>query len=158
LIANTGSATDIVGYQWYVAPNQDCQLAAIAGATQSVLPFSESGYYVVEITNQNGCVSRSVCGTLFVPGTSVTDVLTLNQVSVYPNPTRGEFSVSADWDLTTPVGVELYDAVGKLVLAQAFQPTVAGQAFTLSQELAQGLYTLKLTSGNQIWTGKLVRN
>jgi hypothetical protein len=158
LIANTGSASDIVAYQWFVASNQDCQLTEIAGATQSVLSFTESGYYVVEVKNQNGCVSRSVCGTLFVPGTSVSEGLVLANVSIYPNPTQGEFAISASWDLTTPVSVELYDAVGKLVLVQSFKPTATGQAFTLNQELAQGLYTLKIASGNQIWTGKLVRN
>jgi hypothetical protein len=73
-------------------------------------------------------------------------------ISVYPNPTKGEFVV----DLSESVSgnAVLYDALGREVLRES----VNGNSLVFHiDHLASGIYTLKLTVGNDVKTVKVVR-
>jgi hypothetical protein len=73
-------------------------------------------------------------------------------ISVYPNPTKGEFVV----DLSESVSgnAVLYDALGREVLRE----NVNGNSLVFHiDHLSSGIYTLKLTVGNDVKTVKVVR-
>lgn len=69
------------------------------------------------------------------------------QVRVYPNPNTGQFSIATDLGRDTAYELALYDAMGKLVHRDQFEPGIQQQV-TLSNEVSPGAYTLR------IWTTK----
>ena len=66
-------------------------------------------------------------------------------VSVYPNPTAGRFAVVVPQELRPvgPASLQLYNALGQLVLEQAWQPAIGEQTVDAAH-LPPGLYTLRL--------------
>jgi hypothetical protein len=73
-------------------------------------------------------------------------------MSVYPNPTKGEFRV----DLSESVNgiAVLYDALGRAVSREE----VNGNSVVFNVEhVASGIYTLRLTVGNEVKTVKVVK-
>jgi hypothetical protein len=73
-------------------------------------------------------------------------------ISVYPNPTKGEFRLDLS-ELVNGTAV-LYDALGR----EVWREIVSGTAVVFHIEhLTAGIYTLKLTIGNDIKTVKVVR-
>jgi hypothetical protein len=122
-----------------------------------------TSYRVRIRTNCSNCITalnnndlRSVWSNQFgfnTPGNRW-DVVGANDlgISVYPNPTKGEFTV----DLSESVNgtAVLYDALGREVLREI----VSGSAVVFHIEhLSSGIYTLKLTVGNAVKTLKVVR-
>jgi hypothetical protein len=72
------------------------------------------------------------------------------EVSVYPNPTKGDIAISGA-NLSGKVSIELTDMTGRTVFAEQHTMS-ANQPLTLplNGKLAQGTYTLRLISANGI--------
>ena len=95
-------------YQWVDCDNNN---APVAGATaQSFIPV-ESGNYAVMIS-QDGCTIMSECNLIIV--TSTEDAWFKNQLSVSPNPTRGDIRLSFG-DLQN-VNIRILDLMGRVLL------------------------------------------
>jgi hypothetical protein len=80
--------------------------------------------------------------------------LTAAQLSVYPNPARGPFTVSLPETAgTTALQAELFNSLGQRVLTQ----TAAGHKLILRPEaLPAGVYTLRLHAGATVLTKRVV--
>ena len=100
-----------------------------------------------DYTDGNGCsavdtktVDVSLC-------TGITE-LTNTNISVYPNPARDAINIMMDASLINNTTIELYDAIGKLVIAEK----VMNVHTTVSiNHLAKGIYTLRILSeGKQV--------
>ena len=100
-----------------------------------------------DYTDGNGCsavdtktVDVSLC-------TGITE-LTNTNISVYPNPARDAINVMMDASLINNTTIELYDAIGKLVITEK----VMNVHTTVSiNNLAKGIYTLRILSeGKQV--------
>jgi hypothetical protein len=73
-------------------------------------------------------------------------------MSVYPNPTKGEFRVALS-ESVNGIAV-LYDALGRAVSREE----VDGNSVVFNVEhVASGIYTLRLTVGNEVKTVKVVK-
>jgi hypothetical protein len=122
-----------------------------------------TSYRVRIRTNCSNCITalnnndlRSVWSNEFgfnTPGNRE-DFISGNELgmSVYPNPTKGEFRL----DLSESVnGVAvLYDALGRAVSREE----VDGNSVVFNVEhVASGIYTLRLTVGNEVKTVKVVK-
>ncbi len=108
--ANQGSAT----YQWVDCNNGN---APIAGATNQSFTATSNGSYAVIIT-QDPCSTLSSCVTINSVG--VEEENGLAEISIYPNPSNGTFTISS---------------------------TIQGN-YTLINELGQTLMTIQLNAGN----------
>ncbi len=82
--------------------------------------------------------------------TSVSDIeANKNIFSIYPNPTKGEFTVDLVEDVEATVDV--VNAIGQLVLTQKIEGTT-----TINKKLAAGVYTVVVKTDAVVSTQKLV--
>lgn len=138
------SATVATAYQWYKDG------VAIAGATNRVYQPLENGLYGLTI-DSSGCNSvLSPVENFFF--TSV-DLVRLQQIVVFQNPSEnGIFRLSRGGD--APLNLELLDAQGRKLKALAWQ----GAQFELDlQELASGIYLLRLHDGENVGQLRLIK-
>ena len=72
------------------------------------------------------------------------------QVQLYPNPTRGSFTLMLPAELgRTPVSVKIINQLGQLVSERTVAMTAAGASAQFdASALAPGVYSLRLTSAN----------
>lgn len=141
-------------YQWYHDGTQ------VYGATQQTLAVSESGVYRVEITDDNTC--GAISDGFNVALTDVADGGDVTAghlpVHVFPNPTNGQFTIEADLYEVGPVHVELVNSIGEVVFTADEMYT--GGTFKTNVHmgtLANGMYNVVITTANDRWTVRLVR-
>lgn len=108
--------------------------------------INAAGEYEFNGYTVNGCDS-TVYLTVTVNQIGIDVVSTLDDVKVYPNPTRGKVTVTAE----NVVKVEVLDIVGRLVAT--FDNT---NTFDLSN-LGEGAYTLRITLPEGITVRKVVK-
>lgn len=149
-VMNTASTA--AAYQWYVNGN------AISGATLSSHSASVAGVYVVRTTDTNGCVYAYSAGTTFtmeVPPPPVDtrvgeEMLVLQSLSVYPNPTNGTLNLNFNNYVPATFAVRVYDLKGQEVFNVENQPEM-----DLSS-LSAGIYIMKVSTGSGAWVNKRV--
>jgi hypothetical protein len=91
------------------------------------------------------------CGTVFSLGVSEANETDL-QVSVYPNPATSIIRI--EHNLSTNIAYSLFDIIGNKVKSGA---VLSQQAVLDISALANGMYVLKIQSGDQIYTAKLIK-
>ena len=95
----------------------------------------------------NGCSATDTKTVNVSLCTGVTE-LTNTNISIYPNPARDAFNVMMDASLINNTTIELYDAIGKLVIAEK---VVNVQTTIKIDYLAKGIYTVRIVSeGKQV--------
>lgn len=72
------------------------------------------------------------------------------RVSVYPNPNRGVFSVQVDQGNFRSLQFELCDLSGKILQRQSFESSSGELSFSLQNEIASGIYLLRVSSATEI--------
>ena len=130
LIANATNAT----YQWI-----KCGVGPIQNANQkSYIPI-ESGNYAV-IVNQNNCIDTSGC--YFVSATGLLSNDIINDLKIYPNPTKGFIYLVSPY-LQRIKQIQLISTEGKML---PFELIKQEENFMLNlSDLSSGLYFLKLS-------------
>lgn len=92
--------------------------------------------------------------TIVAEGTSVNEIGESEKlVSIYPNPTTGVINVYFAQTNNEPFTIDLYDITGKVVstLADNEKQNEISYRFDLNDyKITQGIYFLKITSGNNI--------
>ena len=100
------SATGLVAaYQWLDCDNA---YATIPGEVNQFFTPAVTGNYAVEVT-QGSCVDTSAC--MLVDFTEIGQ-LELENLSVYPNPSTGEFTIEIDSKIES---IEVYDMLGRVM-------------------------------------------
>jgi hypothetical protein len=125
------TASSAVTYQWYLNGQQ------IAGASSQQYTPTQSGIYVVRITDVNGCVYQYSAGYNFIINVGINEASELKSVKIYPNPSTGVINIEDGKD--TPFQIEVYDATGKMV-TKTYTKTMVDLT-----GMESGLYLLKLT-------------
>ncbi|MGV3596826.1 MAG: T9SS type A sorting domain-containing protein [Bacteroidota bacterium] len=85
----TAAATGAT-YQWLDCDNS---YSVISGETSQSLTVTANGDYAVQVT-QNGCTDTSVC--ISITNVGVEPVSFANGIALYPNPTKGKFTVQTN--------------------------------------------------------------
>ena len=137
------SCSTLASYQWYLNGQ------SINGATSSVYTALQTGYYSVIGSDGNGCSATS--GQQYVTVSGIND-LPDNDIRIYPNPSNSfwQLELPASW-----IGAqyELFDANGNVIAKADIRTTVT----TVTTELSQGVYFIKINSGQQSVVRKLIR-
>jgi hypothetical protein len=135
------STSVYAGYQWLLNGNP------ILGAiTQDYVPVV-AGNYSVMATDSNGCTGTS--GTVFFNPVGVEDqVLDLQGLTVYPNPTNGVVNLRTLSPIDWPVAVEVWDMFGHKVKEFNMAHLMDVTAFDLT-DLAAAPYMMKVTTFNR---------
>ena len=105
-------------------------------------------------TDGNGCsasanqvVNVSLCTGIFE--------LNDNTVSVYPNPTNDMINITMDAELVNYATIELYDAIGKLVVSEKAKQTTTKVSLS---NYANGMYTIRIVAEGKQSIIKVVKN
>jgi hypothetical protein len=139
---DNGDATITAGtaatYQWI-----DCATnTAIAGATSQTLTVTVNGTYAV-IASNGSCSDTSDCVTIDYMKVSE---LSLDAISIYPNPTRDNVTVTMT---SASASIEIIDAQGKLLKATQ---VVNGDKIDLSTyETGMYIFRVKTENGTSIF-------
>lgn len=96
-------------------------------------------YYYTDINSCSATASQTVDVSLCTGINEVNDV----SISVFPNPTRELIHVKMDASVVDHATIQLYDAIGKLVISETVNNTVT----TLNiANYAKGMYTIRVVS------------
>lgn len=131
---DTLSSFNAEAYQWYLNGN------LIPGANSAVYVARESGEYSLEVTDANGCLSRSTGVNVIVNGIQYLE----NDFFIfYPNPFRNIFIM----DLKHPEdirSIDIYDVLGRSVFhREDFSISVSLIQADMTQH-SDGMYFLKV--------------
>lgn len=112
--------------------------------------FPASGTYNVMLVASNFCGSDTSYLTV---STSVTGIQELNahtSISVYPNPTDGQFNLVVDAGQSANFSVEVTDLQGRVVYQQDLGQILGNQKQVINlADVASGIYLVKVKSGNE---------
>jgi len=125
--------------------------STISGSVVVVSP-NVSTSYVVTGTDANGCSNTATVNLSVSACTGVSEITTASGVKVYPNPSKGEFSVVFNnEDAKT---VDVMDVTGRLVANM--NGTESTLNFNLGT-LANGVYYVRIQSNNTTEVVKLIK-
>jgi hypothetical protein len=140
------SASQATTYQWYKNGLK------LSGETNQTYTPTDSGIYVVRITDVNGCVKQYSKGykyTIASTNNGINSWIQSNQLSIYPNPSNGNFQIESNianqfnW-------INIYDTKGINVYSGRFV-----QSIDMSG-IDAGLYFVNFIANNgQIITKKI---
>lgn len=141
-------------YQWQFN-NVD-----IPGATNQSYDVTQSGYYTVYITDENGC---STSATIYVVITGSEELISDANVSVYPNPSNGNLTVQiVNSEMEGEISLEIVNAVGQQVFSslEKTSPPITKIQMDLHHQVnssvAAGIYIIELKTGHDFLRKKIV--
>ncbi len=142
----TGAADVVVNvrrYEWYAAGEK--------------MPVLITNYQQVILNGGNPTISREV---FFADPTAVAVTPEMaNQFEIYPNPSQGNVQVRYALDAASDVQVEVLNVMGERVRLVVDENQAAGtHVVDLGQDLAKGLYLVRLNSSNGASTLKMILN
>jgi len=140
-------------------------LPVVEIVSQNVNPWEEGTYSITyRVTDPSGNTSlpftRSVIYTYWPKCQSssvgLNPINTLEEsISVYPNPSSGLVTVDLKGSLAQSATIEVYNAMGQVILVKAFSETTGKFELNLSGH-ASGVYTVKLIADGQVITKRVV--
>jgi len=105
-----------------------------------------------EGVNQQGVVIDD----FVVEGTLANEQFEMNNIAIYPNPSKGTFNVSMGTII--PKTIQIYDLTGKIVSSKTeFQNNQSTVSLDLSN-ISSGIYFVKIVSENQSVTKRIIKN
>jgi len=122
----------------------------ITGETSQTYTPTTNGSFAV-IVGSGGCFDTSAC--LSVVNIGIEQMDYSNQISVFPNPSEGVFTLTLPSSLKSYSG-KIYSVSGNLV---AHFNSESSSSITFEIPII-GIYILELNIGNQIYYKKLVRD
>ncbi len=129
--------------------------------------------YFVRVYGYSGAFSTTICYNLSVQtgnvnfakdnvlptisGKPMSDVAVLEQLSLFPNPAHDQVNLRFIATTTGTYNVTLYNATGKTVVEQKAQFNEGENAATFDVlNFPRGLYIVKVSNGDEIYTQKVV--
>jgi hypothetical protein len=125
------------------------------GVSGNTFNPATAGTYTItySYTNSNGCTNAS-SKTITVELCTGLEEINGSGLVIYPNPAKETLSVKFGATPDNNATVELYDAIGKMVVSQK----ATEQLVTLDvQSFAKGIYTLRIVSGNSQVVRRIVK-
>ncbi|MEP7129145.1 MAG: choice-of-anchor V domain-containing protein [Chitinophagales bacterium] len=121
-------------------------------------------YGAFDFSNNNGGTSGDVTysSTLTIPeafGVGINELAEINSLNVFPNPATDHVIITYYLNQQQPVIISLYDLAGKRI-SQLTNETQQAGTYNLSYSLDKiesGLYVVRLETGNQSLSRKIVK-
>ena len=122
------------------------------GSKDSLLFISDSGTYWVNVTNVNGCTSTDTIVVSQCIHTGLQNSVDAINVNLYPNPAQEQLYIQSYSKLDK---LEIIDVFGKKV--SEYNTTELMNKFISLSNISNGIYLVKIYSGNQIINKPLVK-
>jgi hypothetical protein len=148
LIGTTLTSTPAASYQWQL------NSVDISGATNQSYEVSQSGYYSVIITDENGCISSTSLNVIIEGIETISET---GNVSVYPNPASGNFFIEWHGAHGNSATITILNALGQKVYTTE-NSTSAGnfKKEITAGELPAGCYIVEIQQSDYLFSHKLV--
>ncbi|MEK6617053.1 MAG: zinc-dependent metalloprotease, partial [Bacteroidota bacterium] len=94
----------------------------------------------------------------FPPGTAtgITDNNHLNEISVFPNPSSGQFTLSSEMNSSGTYSVELFNSLGQSVMTSSETASGNFRKDIFLPGIASGIYCLVIKTEDSIWQKKVL--
>lgn len=135
-------------YQWL---NCNTNYSKIAGATGQTYIATAVGKYAVEVT-EGLCTDTSVC--MEIKDLRVDNKTLENQLSVYPNPANGQFTILSSQSLNN-ASIKISNAIGETIL-QKNNVFGSSTSFDISN-YPNGIYFIEITERENSGRVKLIK-
>ncbi|RLF56574.1 MAG: hypothetical protein DRN27_09455 [Thermoplasmata archaeon] len=122
------------------------------------LEYAEDYFWKVRAIKNGDTTDWSDTWQFYTGPTSIGDIsFNDHNISIFPNPTNGQLTIEINSFETTQIDVSIIDLMGKVAKEQSFTID-QGLSKNLMQldELNKGIYLIKLQSGNDVYTKKLI--
>jgi PKD repeat protein len=140
-------------YQWNYKPTDNVQIVSGGSTANQTVYYTTPGLKTVYLT-LTGCnpTTDSLIIRVEAPDTSTSvedPVAAAYNLTLYPNPNRGQFTVSFYTENTSQeVLVSVIDATGRRIFSYPHDPTRGRNELTLDLgRLAKGAYSVRLSQG-----------
>jgi hypothetical protein len=143
ITANNLGAT----YQWLDCDNSN---ATIPGETGQSYAALANGNYAVELT-ENGCIDTSACVNIIT--TAILENNFGSELNIYPNPTKGIFSVDLDKTYNS-ILITITDLSGRLIECKEYNKT---KLMNLKIDKPAGMYLMRIETGDQKAVIRLIK-
>ena len=148
------TTTEADAYQWFLDGNP------IPDATEATYTAETDGFYMLQITNSNGCSTFSDPVEMMATGIDTPKSAVL--FGVQPNPLTDLAQITYSLDQNTTVSIELYNLTGQLVTHLVNERQGSG-TYNLPLDanalnLSQGIYFINVQMDNHAWVEKIVVN
>jgi PKD repeat protein len=125
--------------------------------------YSAAGTYNVCLTANSGCATDVMCDSITVMAVGLEEPNVLAKMQVYPNPTDGMLNISIPASLEKDMTFTIYNILGEVV----FETVASNLKYKTSngvqkdysidlRYLANGSYLLRATSGDKLFTERVV--
>ena len=147
------SQNEIASVEWYF----EGELKTDLGSDFEITP-TEDGYYSAKVTTQNGCIIQTRTVYFSIPKVPVItgeEELTSDLLNIYPNPSKGLFTVHFATVLLEDIQVSVFDATGKIIETQIFEK--GSQDFRMDlQKFAKGMYLIRFNQNNSTYSKSVI--
>lgn len=109
--------------------------------------------YVDSIT---GCTTEAMSSIIVDGCAGLLDIQAPNNLSIYPNPNNGNFSISFDNGTNELTSIEVSDLHGRVVYSTSSNEAHISYSIDIRNE-ASGVYLLKISSDSHSYTQKIVK-
>lgn len=133
------------GNQWYLDG------VSITGAIQQTYSAQKSGNYHVVVTHHFQCSNQSDIVTLTI--TSIDNIEDLFTTALYPNPTKGNFTVDLG-NKYEKINIIVTDIYGRVIQQKVF---IQQELLNISVDKAKGIYLVKIESGDKQAVIRLIK-
>jgi PKD repeat protein len=143
----TSSST--TGNQWCLNGNP------IPGATNQNYTVSINGTYTV-IVIKNGCASP-VSNTMEISTVGMPEIVNPYQLSVYPNPNQGDFTITFNAVSRSTYTLEIINVIGQVIYKEEIKDLTGAytKQLAISREVP-GFYTLSLSTAQNRTVKKII--
>lgn len=132
-------AFDAIAYQWIKCDPYE----VILGEINFFYAPPADGQYAVIAYSESGCADTSDCYLIGeIDDTGFEDLLNSDAVSIYPNPSNGQFNVTID-GYVGAVNVEILNNLGQVIYTNQFNQST--QEINLNS-VSPGIYLIRLSA------------
>ncbi len=172
---NTWNVLGSAGSAWYNSnrtpqtSGTDCNNCVGAQWTGTNTTFNTYSYDLSSLNSATNVIFRIVfisdssvnqlgvkVDDFVINGTLSSDSFNWNTLAIYPNPSKGIFTIS--FGDIKPETIEVYDITGKILMKKSGLEIDTNQTTLDMTQSADGIYFVKITSENQTTTKRILKN
>jgi len=117
--------------------------------------YSPNTASATSATDGGAVGARDFCSEL----TNVENVVELNELSIFPNPTQGNLTLAFDLEETTDLSITVLDLNGTVIRQLSKGQVTAGQhqySFDLNNIVAKGMYLISVQTKTGVAVQKVI--